>query len=149
MTTLSASDRLEAAPGHLQRYGLAVVAASLMTQVVIAATGSEITLLAGALTGVIALGYAGFLLRVGADLGRVRFGKVAAHALTYAAVCGGYLLHFFVLALTASPTIEGPGGFLVDPGWFGAAISMPALWSLGLVAHILGAALGRGFEARR
>ena len=148
MTAVTATDRLAAAPVRLQRYGLAVVAASLLSQVVIAATGSEVTLLAAALTATIALGYALFLLRFGADLGKVRFGQVAAHAITYAAVCGGYLLHLFVLAVTGSPVIADPG-FVMDPGWFGAAVSMPALWSMGLVAHLLGAVLGRGFEARR
>ena len=125
-TPATPAARLSAATGHLPSY-------------------------AAAITAVIAIAYAIFLFWIGRDLGRVRFGKVAAHAVTFAAVNGGFLLHFFVLAAVDSPAIAGPGGagFVMDPGWFGAAVAMPAFWSLGLAAHVMGATLGRGFEAAR
>lgn len=151
MTTTTPEDRLAATVGDLKRYALAVVAASVVTQLVIVVTGSHIGLLAGGLTGVIAVGYAIYLLRSRGTLGRVRFGLLAAHVITFAAVNAGYLLHFFALAATGNPAVEAPGGddFVIDPGWFGAAISMPAFWLLGLLAHALGAIAGRGFEAPR
>ena len=127
-TPATPAARLSAATGSLPRYAAAVIAASVLIQVVLAATGSAIGPLAVGLTAVVAVGYAAFLQRVGRDLGRVRFGKVAALAVTFAAVTGG---------------------FVMDPGWFGAAIAMPAFWSIGLAAHVLGATLGRGFEAAR
>ncbi|MGW3548026.1 hypothetical protein ACWDHH_09660 [Janibacter hoylei] len=150
-TPATPAARLSAATGSLPRYAAAVIAASVLIQVVLAATGSAIGPLAVGLTAVVAVGYAAFLQRVGRDLGRVRFGKVAAHAVTFAAVNGGFLLHLFVLATIDSPAVAGPvtGGFVMDPGWFGAAIAMPAFWSIGLAAHVLGATLGRGFEAAR
>lgn len=151
-TPTTPAARLAATTGYLPWYSAAVIIASLVLQLVLAATGSDIGPLAMALTAAIAVGYLGFLLWMGRDLGRVRFGKVATHAVTFAAVTGGYLLHLFVLATRSSPAIEGSGadgGFVMDPGWFGAAIAMPAFWSLGLAMHVLGATLDRGFEARR
>lgn len=151
-TPTTPAARLAATTGYLPWYAAAVIIASLVLQLVLAATGSAIGPLAVILTAGVAIGYAAFLLRTGRHLGRVRFGKVAAHAVTFAAVTGGYLIHLFVLASLGSPAIEGPAhtdGFVMDPGWFGAAIAMPAFWSIGLACHVLGAALGRGFEARR
>lgn len=151
-TPTTPAARLAATTGYLPWFAAAVIAASAALQLILAATGSNIGPLAVALTVAIGVGYAAFLVRTGRDLGRVRFGKVAAHAVTFAAVNGGYLIHLFVLASLGSPAVEGPAmadGFVMDPGWFGAAIAMPAFWSIGLAAHVLGAALGRGFEARR
>lgn len=152
MTTTAPTDRLAATTGHLPWYAGFVLAASLVTQTILAMSGSTIGVLAFVLTAAVAVGYAGFLLWTRGDLGRIRFAAVAVHAVTFAAVNGGYLLHFFVLATIGSPAIDGPpgtDGFVMDPGWFGAAIAMPAFWSVGLAAHVLGAALGRGFEASR
>lgn len=152
MTTTTPAERLAGASTALQLYALAVTAASLLVQLVLAATGSRIGVLAAGLTTAIALGYAAFLLRDRGTLGRVRFGLLAAHVVTFAAVNAGYLIHFFLLAATGSPAIEtstADGEFVMDPAWFGVVVGMPAFWSLGLLLHSLGAILGRGFEAPR
>lgn len=140
-------DRLTSTNRLMAPFALSMVAANGVLQVIIVLTGQEIGVLAGALTGLIALGYAGFLVKFGQDLRKVRYGGLAAHAITYASVNTGFGLHFFVIALAGGPGVEGGGDFVLDGGWFGAAIAMPALWGVGLVLHGLGAAAGRGFEA--
>lgn len=151
MTTPPA-ERLAGATTSLQRYALAVIAASAVSQLVLAAAGSDIGILAAALTAIIALGYAGFLLHDRGHLGKVRFGLLAAHVVTFAAVVGGFLVHFFALAVIGSPaaTASASGAdFVMDPGWFGVVVGMPTFWLLGLLVHSLGSILGRGFEAPR
>lgn len=150
MTTTTPENHLTTTVRGLKGYALSAIAASAVLQLVLVAAGNTIGWLAVVLTVAIAVGYAIFLWRSGGALGRVRFGRLTAHAVVFAAVNGGYLLHFYVLAATGSPAVAGPGdGFVMDPGWFGAAIGMPAFWSLGLLAHALGAIAGRGFEASR
>lgn len=146
--------QLASATGLLAPYAITMIVANVIAQGAIVAAGSEIDLLAIVLTAGVALGYAGFLIRNGRHLAKVRFGLLAAHVMTYTAVTGGYLLHFFILATLNSPVVQGPDAadgavFVMDPGWFGVAIGMPTFWGLGLLVHALGAILGRGFEARR
>ena len=139
MTTTPA-ERLAGATTSLQRYALAVIVASTVMQLVLAVSGSGIGILAAALTAFIALGYAGFLLLDRGHLGKVRFGLLAAHVVTFA------------LAVTGNPAVTAStsgGGFVMDPGWFGVVVGMPTFWLLGLLVHSLGAILGRGFEAPR
>lgn len=150
--TTTPTERLAGATTSLQRYALAVIAASVVMQIVLAVTGSGIGLLAAALTVIIAIGYAAFLLRDRGTLGKVRFGLLAAHVVTFAAVVGGFLMHFFLLAVTGDPAVTAStsdGDFVMDPGWFGVVVGMPTFWSLGLLLHALGAIIGRGFEATR
>jgi hypothetical protein len=149
MSTTQLQQSLAAATSVLAPYALMMIGANAIMQVVIMLTGNEIGFVPVALTVVIALGYAGFLLAYGRRLAKVRFGLLAAHVMTYTAVNAGFLLHFFILAATGSPAVHGPGEFVMDPRWFGVVIGMPTFWGLGLLIHSLGAILGRGFEASR
>lgn len=131
-------------------FGLAMVIANVALQVVIIATDHEIGVLAALLTAVIAVGYAVYLIVCRTSLGRTRFGDLTAHVLTYASVNTGFGLHLVMLAALGHGAVAADGpGLMMDPGWFGAAVAMPALWGLGLLMHALGAVLGRGFEASR
>ncbi|WP_018157412.1 hypothetical protein [Demetria terragena] len=147
----SVEHRIGSAAQSLPAFAGAMVAANLLLQIVIAARGNQIGLLAGTLTAVIAVGYAAYLLHYGDALGKLRFGKFVVHAITYACVNVGFGLHFFILAVMDSDVVAGAGGsgFVMDGGWFGAAVAMPALWGVGLVLHGVGAATSRGFEASR
>lgn len=148
--TTNTLDHLTSSSRLLAPFALAMVGANVVMQVAIALTGQAIGWLAGVTTGLIALGYAGFLMRYGSDLGKVRYGQLTAHAITFAAVNTGFGLHFFLLAMAGGSAINASGdGFVMDGGWFGAAVAMPALWGVGLVLHALGAVAGRGFEAAR
>lgn len=121
-------------------YTVGLLAASALLQLVIALAGSRITVLTTLPLVLIAIGAAVHLGTRGRALGRVRYGRFVAHALLYAIVVVGYLLHLLVLTLLDAP---------VGEGWFGPALAMPALWGLGLVVHGVGAVLDRGFEAAR
>lgn len=147
MNTAQPQDRLAAATEVLVPYSAIMIAANALMQVAIVVMGNEITVATGVMTAVIALVYAGFLIRYGTRLAKVRFGLLATHVVTYTAVNTGFFVHFFVLAAIGHPAVLGPAGFVMDPGWFGVVIGMPGAWGLGLLIHAFGSILGRGFEA--
>lgn len=111
--------------------------------------GNRITVLTTLPLVVVALGYAIYLVIYGRSLGRVRYGRLVAHALTYAIVNTGYLLHAYVPIASDSPAIQGDGHLALGAGWFGATFGMAGFWGLGLIAHGLAALHERGLEARR
>ncbi|MGP9745347.1 hypothetical protein [Brachybacterium sp. AOP29-B2-41] len=155
MTTSSASpppetsSRTDRAHSTLFPYALAALAATAVAHLMIGLAGHRITVLTTLPLLVIALGYATYLVIYGRALGRVRYGRLVAHALTYAIVNTGYLLHAYVLIASASPAIQGDGHLALNAGWFGATFGMAGFWGIGLIAHGLAALHERGFEARR
>lgn len=155
MTASSASPRAgipsSAARAHssLLPYALAVLVATAVVHLLIVLAGNRITVLTTLPLVVIALGYAIYLVTYGRSLGRVRYGRLVAHALTYAIVTTGYLLHAYALIASAAPAIQGDGYLALDAGWFGATFGMAGFWGLGLIAHGLAALRERGFEAPR
>lgn len=140
-----------AAAAHrtLLPYALTLVAASAILHVVIAATGNRISLLSMILLALIALGYAAYLLTIGRRLSRVRYGLFAAHAISYAAINVGFLLHAYLLIALRSPAIASDGDLAIDETWFGSTFGMAGFWGLGLLIHGIGAVLSRGFEQAR
>lgn len=155
MTTSSASlpaerpSRTDRAHATLFPYALAVLVATMCVHLIIVLANNRITLLTTLPLLVIALGYAVYLMTYGRALGRVRYGRLVAHALTYAIVNTGYLLHAYVLIASASPAIQGDGHLALNAGWFGATFGMAGFWGIGLISHGLAALRERGFEARR
>lgn len=143
------SSRAARAHSSLFPYALALLAATALVHLIIALTGNRITVLTTLPLILVALGYAAYLVIYGRSLGRVRYGRLVAHALTYAIVNTGYLLHAYVLIASASPAIQGDGHLVLDAGWFGATFGMAGFWGLGLIAHGLAALHERGFEAPR
>ncbi len=130
-------------------YTLALIAAMAIIQVVIALTGGEVTVLAAVLTAVVAVGMMVWLWRNYRQLVHVRFGVVIAHAVAFVAVTTSYNAHAVVRALVLG---SGDGGFevvaqdLLATPWFGATLVMSAAWGLGLLTHLTGSVLGRGWE---
>ena len=130
-------------------YTLGLVVAMLIVQIVIAATGGDVTLLAGGLTAVVALGIAVWLWRKLPVLKRVRFGVVIAHAIAFITVTTSYNLHATLRVMSLGFEVDGAGDAarnLLESSWFGATIVMSGLWGLGLLVHLLGSVLGRGWE---
>lgn len=130
-------------------YALGLVIAMATVQIVIAATGGEITILAGILTAVVAVGIVVWLWRNLRPLRRVRFGVVIAHAIAFVAVTTSYNLHAIIRLMaergvdrTASDVLHSALG----GSWFGVTLVMSSLWGLGLLIHLIGSALGRGWE---
>lgn len=129
-------------------YALGLIVAMLIVQIVIALTGGEVTVLAGALTAVVALGIAGWLWRHHRALRHVRFGAVIAHAIAFVTVTTSYNLHALIqiVALRFGDAPISIAGSILSSSWFGATIVMSALWGLGLLLHLIGTVLGRGWE---
>lgn len=130
-------------------YTIGLIIAMAIVQVVIAATGGEVTILAGILTAVVALGIAVWLWRNRRVLKRVRFGIVIAHVIAFVTVSTSYNLHSIV-RLMAEGAVDKSASDIAQAAlggsWFGVTIVMSALWGFGLLIHLAGAVLGRGWE---
>ncbi|MQW74887.1 hypothetical protein GHK92_03295 [Nocardioides sp. dk4132] len=130
-------------------YTLALVAGTAVIQVLIALTGGAITVLAGALTAVVGAGVVAWLWRHYRQLTHVRFGLAIAHAIAFAVVTTSFNVH---AVLRVSILGAGADGFeaaahdLLSTPWFGATLLMSAAWGLGLLIHLTGSVLGRGWE---
>ena len=81
MTTAPQTSSPANARALLLPYTLGLVVAMVVVQIVIAATGGEITILAGGLTALVAIGIAVWLWRTLRVLMRVRFGVAIAHVI--------------------------------------------------------------------
>ncbi|WP_122817789.1 hypothetical protein [Nocardioides pantholopis] len=130
-------------------YALTLIAAMAVVQAVIALTGGEVTVLAGALTALVGLGIAIWLWRSYRSLTHVRFGVAVAHAIAFATVTTSFNAHAVLRAMALG---SGEGGLeaaaqeLLATSWFGATLVMSATWGLGLLVHLTGSVLGRGWE---
>ncbi|WP_394216140.1 hypothetical protein [Brachybacterium vulturis] len=144
-----AASRAARAHASLLPFALCLLGANGVVHVIIVLGDNRLTVLTTLPLVAVAIGYAVYLLTVGRPLGQVRYGRLVAHALTYAAVNTGYLLHAYVLIMMGSPAIQGEGHLALEPTWFGATFGMAGFWGLGLIAHALGALADRGFEGPR
>jgi hypothetical protein len=130
-------------------YLLTLFTAMVLIQVVIAMTGGEVTVLAGALTALVAVGIAAWLWRNYRTLTHVRFGVAIAHGIAFAAVTTSFNAHAVLRTMLLG---SGDGGSdaaardLLATPWFGATLVMSAAWGLGLLIHLTGSVLGRGWE---
>ncbi|GAA3666514.1 hypothetical protein GCM10023081_01760 [Arthrobacter ginkgonis] len=127
---------------------LVLTAAMLVVQIVIIVEGGVPGLYSGILTGIVALGIAVWVRHWYRTLLRVRFGIAIVHASAFAAVTTSFNLHGLVQVLITSggQGFEAAAGLLLSTPWFGVTLGMSALWGLGLMVHLLGAILGRGWE---
>lgn len=148
MSTTSQTTSPANARTLLLPYTLGLIIAMAIVQIVIAATGGEVTILAEILTAVVALGIVIWLWRNLRTLRRVRFGVAIAHVIAFVTVTMSFNLHAVIqtVALRFGDVPPMPGQNIIFGSWFGATIVMSALWGLGLLIHLLGAVLGRGWE---
>lgn len=145
-----AADDSPASRAHrsLLPYFLWLIGTNAVLHLAIALTGNAIGWTAAIGMVVIALSYYLYLATIGRGLGHVRYGRLVAHAVTYAAVTGGFLLHAYMLFVVGAPAIRDAATGL-DPGWAGATIAMGGFWMIGLLVHAFGAIMDRGFEGKR
>lgn len=129
-------------------YALSLIGAMLGVQIVIAVTGSEITLLSGVLTALVAFGIVLWLWRSRAALRHVRFGAAIAHTIAFVTVTTSFNLHALIVLLSLG--VGGPddafGILMGGSSWFGATLVMSSAWGLGLLVHLIGSVLGRGWD---
>ncbi|MDN6747651.1 MAG: hypothetical protein L0L93_11750, partial [Brevibacterium sp.] len=129
-------------------YALTLIGAMLIIQFVIALTGGEVTILAGILTAIVAIGIAAWVVVNRRRLLHVRFGLVIAHVIAYVAVTTSFNLHAVIRAMIAGgdAEVQSVAHTLLGSSWFGATLVMSAFWGLGLLLHLIGSVLGRGWE---
>lgn len=148
MTTQTLPSPTVNARSVLLPYLLVLVAAMLLIQGAIALTGGEVGVLAGVLTAAAAAGIAAWMLFNRRKLLRIRFGFAVAHAIAFAAVTVSFNAHAVVRAVSLGSS-GGEGAVaqeLLATPWFGATLVMSAAWGLGLLIHLTGSVLGRGWE---
>lgn len=149
MTTAPQTSSPANARALLLPYTLGLVVAMVVVQIVIAATGGEITILAGGLTALVAIGIAVWLWRTLRVLMRVRFGVAIAHVIAFVIVTASFNLHAIVRVMAIGFEVDGAGDTvrnLLESSWFGATIVMSGLWGLGLLIHLIGSVIGHGWE---
>ncbi|MEY8570615.1 hypothetical protein [Brevibacterium linens] len=149
MTTAPQTSSPANARALLLPYTLGLVVAMVVVQIVIAATGGEITILAGGLTALVAIGIAVWLWRTLRVLMRVRFGVAIAHVIAFVIVTASFNLHAIVRVMAIGFEVDGAGDTvrnLLESSWFGATIVMSGLWGLGLLIHLIGTVIGHGWE---
>ena len=74
---------------------------------------------------------------------------VIAHVIAFVTVTTSFNLHPILRVMFLGFEIDGAGDAartLLESSWFGATLVMSALWGLGLLVHLLGSVLGRGWE---
>lgn len=120
-----------------------------IVQTVIAVNGGTITLLATLLTAAVGLGALVWVIVSYRKLARIRFGLVIAHAITFVTVTTAFNTHAIVRVFALSSetgSAEGLAqGFFGTP-WFGTTLIMSGLWGVGILLHLIGIVLGRGWE---
>ena len=149
MTTAPQTSSPANARALLLPYTLGLVVAMVVVQIVIAATGGEITILAGGLTALVAIGIAVWLWCTLRVLMRVRFGVAIAHVIAFVIVTASFNLHAIVRVMAIGFEVDGAGDTvrnLLESSWFGATIVMSGLWGLGLLIHLIGTVIGHGWE---
>lgn len=69
--------------------------------------------------------------------------------ITFVTVTTSFNLHAILRAMFLGFEVDGAGDAAripLESSWFGATLVMSALWGLGLLVHLLGSVLGRGWE---
>ncbi|MDN5661772.1 MAG: hypothetical protein L0G72_13525 [Brevibacterium aurantiacum] len=148
MDTTAQAPQTANARSLLLPYALTLIAAMIIIQFVVALTGGAVTILAGALTAVVAIGIAVWIVIKRRKLLHVRFGLVIAHVIAYVAVTTSFNAHAVVRAVVAGSDndVQAVAHSLLGSSWFGAPLVRSAVWGLGLLIHLLGSVLGRGWE---
>lgn len=149
MTTHTLPQATVNARSLLLPYLLVLVVAMAAIQAVIAFTGGEITVLAGILTALVAAGIAVWFWRNYRKLTKIRFGLAIAHTLAFVTVTASFNLHAVIRTISAGSAGGADGAAaseLLATPWFGATLLMSAAWGAGLLIHLTGVVLGRGWE---
>jgi hypothetical protein len=111
----------------------------LLMQVLIAARGSEIDLVAGLLLLTVAVYYFYFQYSARSALRRIRFGQFVAHAAGFVIVNISFHIHAGFLLLLGKRE-------LVDENWAGLLIGMFVFWGIGLLVHLMASVAMKGYE---
>lgn len=128
-------------------YMLSLLVAMTAIQVLIAVTGGEITLVATIALAVVAIAMVIWVLVNYKVLRRIRFGSVLANVIGFVVVTTSFNLHALIRVIVlseqgAAATAEAFFG----TAWFGLTLGMSAIWGVGVIFHLVGSVLGRGWD---
>lgn len=112
----------------------------LLVQVLTAARGSKIDLIAGLLLVAVAAYYFYFQYSARTALRQVRFGQLVAHAAGLVIVNLSYHLHAGLLLVLDKRD-------LLDENWAGLLLGMFAFWGIGFLVHLVASVAMRGYES--
>jgi hypothetical protein len=118
----------------------------MLVQVFIVIDGNRISGVSQGMTAGVALYYAAFMFSRRHQLGQVRFGRLVAHATTYAVVNASFQIHAFILGVTGSEVLRGQEYLPVDSGLVRADVRDGRFWGIGLTIHAIASIAQRGFE---
>lgn len=130
----------EAALKALRWYPAVIIPLALIMHLLAFINPSHTTLYIS--LGCLAIALLFYTVRYGKGLDRLRFGGVALHTLTYAAVTGGNLARFAIDAYFERLDLSALLAI-----WSGPAVILGGLWGIGLAIHITGVIAGRGYKA--
>jgi hypothetical protein len=114
----------------------------LLAQLITAARGSRIDLLAALVVVPVGLYYAYFQYTARVELSKVRFGRLVAHAAGFLIVNLSYHIHAALLLVFGK-------GDLLDEDWAGVLVAMFVFWGFGLLVHLIASVAMRGYEDLR
>lgn len=126
-----------------------LLALNILVQLIIVMRDNKIDVVSTLVLGVVYVYYLYFSYlnpNTKNTLNQLRFGRLIAHVVTFVIVNVSYHLHAFILIIANSDSIRGNKDFLMDPGWFGPLFGMLTFWGIGLLMHIIGSIISRGFE---
>ncbi len=89
---------------------------------------------------VIALSYAIFIKKFRKQLAKVPYLLLAINVFTYFITNVSFWIHAFVASSVKS-------GFVLTANWYGAIISMPLIWGVGLAIHAIESVSNKGYDS--
>ena len=111
----------------------------LVVQLITAARGSRIDLVAALLLVPVGLYYAYFQYASRVELSKVRFGRLVVHAIGFLVVNLSYHVHATLLLVFGKRE-------LLDENWAGVVLGMFVFWGLGFLVHLIASVAMRGYE---
>lgn len=149
MTAIAPASTATNARSSLLPYTLALIGATTIIQIVIATTGGQVSLLAAILTAIVAVGIALWFLFNQKSLKQIRFGPVIAHSIAYVTVTASFNAHAAIRTISLGAGENGMQSivnYYFASQWFGVTLIMSSVWGIGLLIHLVGSVLGRGWE---
>lgn len=129
-------------------YLLVLIAATVAVQVVVVLVGGRLTPVVAVLTGATGIGAVAWGWVHRRELRQVRFGAVVAHVALFLTVTVSYTVHAVirVVGLGSQGDVEAATELILGSPWFGATLVTSAAWGTGLLIHVIGSVLGRGWD---
>lgn len=111
----------------------------VILQVIIAARGHKVDLIAGLLTAVVAIYYAYSQIINIARLNKIRFGRLVHHIIAFVIVNISFHIHAGYLLVSGQRE-------LLQEDWYGVLLAMFIFWGIGFLVHMTASVALKGYE---